>query len=384
LERIFPRAAGSHASPEGYLTVIQSKSAVLKSLPPIAAVPLRTGVNSLRALVKELQIVLAHIAAKRDALASAYYLIVCGQFAREHRAVLRGKIAYLNADYAKKTSIARLRRNIHRLEKGLIMRPRRAIFAEDYIVETVRDFKHACDGIVDEAERVWARDVLRFYFTVVGSSRKIEFARQLFEAGTSKNGGGHCLPYTSAQRVQSTVSYSELLTLFQQRRSTRWFLPRSVSRHLVEKAVFAASFAPSACNRQPFHYIVIQDTARATAIGKLAGGTVGFAENIQCLIVSVGDLSSYIEERDRHLIYIDTSLANMQLMLAFETLGLSTCAINWPDIGSAEQAVSRELQLNGHERVIMLMAVGYADPDGGIPYSQKKPSEMLIHWDAEA
>jgi len=30
-------------------------------------------------------------------------------------------------------------------------------------------------------------------------------------------------------------------------------------------------------------------------------------------------------------------LAAMQLMLAFETLGLSTCSINWPDIEIAEK-----------------------------------------------
>jgi hypothetical protein len=29
------------------------------------------------------------------------------------------------------------------------------------------------------------------------------------------------------------------------------------------------------------------------------------------------------------------------------------------------------------ERVVMLIAVGYADPNGGIPYSQKKSLDVL-------
>ena len=92
----------------------------------------------------------------------------------------------------------------------------------------------------------------------------------------------------------------------------------------------------------------------------------------------VGDLSAYPGERDRHLIYIDGSLAAMQLMLAFETLGLSTCSINWPDVEAAEQKLEKLLDLKPYERPIMLLSVGYAQDKGGIPYSQKKDAQVLI------
>ncbi|MNC23920.1 Nitroreductase family protein [compost metagenome] len=68
----------------------------------------------------------------------------------------------------------------------------------------------------------------------------------------------------------------------------------------------------------------------------------------------------------------------MQLMLALETLGLSTCPINWPDIEERERMLSDKIGLSYHERPIMLLAVGYADPVGGIPYSQKKIEQELI------
>ena len=96
------------------------------------------------------------------------------------------------------------------------------------------------------------------------------------------------------------------------------------------------------------------------------------------IIAVVGDLSSYPAERDRHVIYIDGSLVTMQLMLALETLGLSTCAINWPDVENREQKLDKLLNLNKYERTIMLLAVGYADPQGGIPFSQKKNSLDLV------
>ena len=114
------------------------------------------------------------------------------------------------------------------------------------------------------------------------------------------------------------------------------------------------------------------------AAASLAMGTVGFAENIPALAVVVGDLSCYQEYRDRHLIYIDASLAAMQFMLALETLGLSTCPINWPDIEVREQKMQKLLNLPAFQRPVMLIAIGYADPEALIAYSQKKDVEQLI------
>ena len=131
--------------------------------------------------------------------------------------------------------------------------------------------------------------------------------------------------------------------------------------------------APSACNRLPYRFLYTDERQKVTKLAGFAGGTVGFVEGIPSLIVVIGDLSAYPLERDRHCIYIDSSLATMQLMLALETMGLSTCPINWPDIEFREQLMQKELGLEDYERPIMLLAVGYADPAGGVPYSQKKP-----------
>jgi len=139
-----------------------------------------------------------------------------------------------------------------------------------------------------------------------------------------------------------------------------------------------ATLAPSACNRQPYSFYVSENKDKAVQIAKCAGGTSGWANNIPCTIVILGDLSAYPKEHDRHLIYIDGSLAAMQLMLAFETLGLSTCPINWPDVEKAEEEMGKLLGLKPYERPIMLLAVGYAQDKGGIPYSQKKVANVLI------
>jgi nitroreductase len=109
-------------------------------------------------------------------------------------------------------------------------------------------------------------------------------------------------------------------------------------------------------------------------------GTAGYSHQIPALVVIIGDLSAFEHERDRHVPYIDSSLATMQLMLALETLGLASCPINWPDIEPLEQRMAKRLALKPFERPIMLLALGYPDPEGGIAHSAKKtPAQIQRH-----
>ncbi|MDZ7901618.1 MAG: nitroreductase family protein [Rheinheimera sp.] len=185
-------------------------------------------------------------------------------------------------------------------------------------------------------------------------------------------------PKPYGARVRADISYPEFLKLCQQRCSTRNFLAKPVEQSILEQAVSAAAQAPSACNRQPFRYIAALSLAMLGKLAALPMGTVGYAHNIPAILAVVGDLSAYPLERDRHVIYIDASLANMQLMLALETLGLASCAINWPDIENYELKIGQLLALKPFERVVMLIAVGYQDPDGLVPHSEKKtPAEQF-------
>lgn len=91
----------------------------------------------------------------------------------------------------------------------------------------------------------------------------------------------------------------------------------------------------------------------------------------------MGNLDAYFDERDRHTIYIDASLASMAFILALETLGLSSCGINWPDIEARERKMETRLTLKKHQRALMLMAVGYPDPEGMVAFSEKRSLEQL-------
>ena len=310
-----------------------------------------------------------------------YYFIFDFQYHREQQATLAGKNTYQANEGVFEKSSALLRRNTHRLEKGLIMVPRKPIFAESYILETVQCFSHCLQqGSINSPELKWAQDVLARYFESVEHTSIIKKANNIFENLPLVDDKTllQSVPYLHSERVTSNIDSQSLHQLFKQRRSTRWFEDKPVDIQIIKQAVEMASQAPSACNRQPFQFYTITDAIKASEIAAIPMGTKGFAENIQALLVIVGDLSFYPKERDRHVIYIDGGLVAMQLMLAFESLGLSTCPINWPDIELYEKQMDKALSLEKHQRPIMLMAVGYGKKEGGIPFSQKKSAEQLI------
>ncbi len=311
-------------------------------------------------------------------LASLYYCLFDRSFDREHLAVLRGQLAFKASNLHPADSSPLLRRNVHRLEKGLLMRPQRPVFAEDYIAETVEIFvKASVQPDFSATELGWAHDVLQRYFSTVSHTALVSAAYQHFQT-TQVSAGGTKVPFSHQQLAGTTVTYADFLQLCQRRHSVRWFDGRAPERSDIVRAITAAAQAPSACNRQPFSFRLFYGQ-QAHAIAELAMGTVGFASNIPALLVVVGDLSAYKETRDRHLIYIDASLAAMQLMLALETLGLASCPINWPDIEVREARMQEALELDEFERPVMLIAAGYADPAGLVAYSEKKPAELLLH-----
>ena len=94
----------------------------------------------------------------------------------------------------------------------------------------------------------------------------------------------------------------------------------------------------------------------------------------------IGQLRSFEFERDRHLIYIDASLAIMGFLLALETFNLSSCTMNFSDVEARERKLQKRLGLEIDERPIMLIAIGHPLPDGMVPHSAKKTIDTIRTW----
>jgi nitroreductase len=314
------------------------------------------------------------------ARSSLYFRFAGDEFNREVDAMSSGIREY-EATAGSGRDLYFLRRHIHMLEKGLTMQPRRETFALDYIGRTVASYKLlvSADGVVraSSEEISWMRSVLADYFDATASAGNTKISRLRtdfldFEAsGDSAAPSAPRGPHAPSVDLPS-VDIDDLSSLAQRRKSVRWFTDRPVDREIVDRAVLVGAEAPTACNRQPYRFEIFDDAESIAKLSAIPMGTRGFNHQIPGLIVVVGDLSAFFDPRDRHLIYVDSCLAAMGVLLGLEAQGVASCCINWPDIPEKEAAMARLLGLKDHERVIMLMAYGYAASESLVPYSAKK------------
>ena len=320
-------------------------------------------------------------------LAGLYYTIFNHCFIHEQMAILAGRLAYNKSLLSPNGSIALLRRNVHRIEKGIIMRPRRVPFALDYIEETVNAFVLSRSmSSIDSSELRWASDVLSEYFSICSSSSEsLCNLRAIFNSAaiTPFENTELQIPYKRDLSSPSPVDLDSLMALAIRRRSVRWFLKNPVPRSMIEGAIELAGLGPSACNRQPFEFRVFDDAELVQKIIRIPFGLAGYGHNVPCIIVIVGKYRNYFSERDRHLIYIDSSLAAMGLLFGLEAQGLSSCCVNWPEVDDQNILMSGLLHLDSDERPTMLIAIGFPDPDGLVPRSTKKSLSFMRRYNFE-
>lgn len=315
----------------------------------------------------------------RSRILTMLYFFLTGTFYREQRAVLCGLAEYHELEEQREAPRHRIIRNVHRIEKGLSMRDRRPVFAESYIGEVVGDLVMAWDPETDDEQLRWAVDVVSEYFEVVDRTNPISEAESEFTGFLSEieYSPGNRVPFPRRDLGETPVSPEAMAELAVRRTSTRWFEQRDVPREKVDEALEVAIQSPSACNRQSYEYRLYDDPELIDEIASLAIGASGYKDNIPCLAVIVGKQRAYFNDRDKHVIYIDASLSAMAFQFALETQGLASCCINWPAIPRNEKRMEELLDLDCDESVVMLMAVGYPDPDGMIPQSEKKRIELI-------
>ena len=267
--------------------------------------------------------------------------------------------------------IHNLRRNTHRIEKGLAHPNPRKVFGRAYIQETVDLFRAAYDcPSSDRGTIEWSDAVLAKYFLHCEHEAEIAVAHAKFKAVGAPNAKPGNVPYVITRRPETDVTYDGLLNLSRRRTSVRKYQEKKVSRELISRALDIALQAPSACNRQAFRFRFYNDIELAHKISQVPGGVSGYL--VPSIVVLTGRYCAYFEERDFNAPVIDASLVAMGFMLALETLALSSVCINWPNLVDREKQLRTLIDLDKDEFVVMMIGVGYPADDVCVPYSQKK------------
>jgi len=171
------------------------------------------------------------------------------------------------------------------------------------------------------------------------------------------------------------VSPESLLALLKGRRSIRRYRPDPVPQEMVMQLLEAGRWAPSASNRQPWDFIVVEDEAVRRRVAQHAAYTFirwAHVEQAPLLIVLCGNARNPIY---RQFLHEDVGLAGSQIMLQAAALGLGTCWIG----GLDRKAIGDILKIPGHIEVVGLLTVGFPDEDPEPP--SRKPLEKIAHYD---
>ena len=213
----------------------------------------------------------------------------------------------------------------------------------------------------------------------------------------------------------------DVLEAIQERRSTRVFLRRPLARETMERLLNFAAQAPSAINLQPWELTVVSGEEKERLCRLLVKRMREM--NISCGPGAKRPLPEYFVERERGLLNVmlpalpkvtpfqdfvnegscnfygapaavimtldevfssarltDIGIIVGYLVLAAHALGLGTCPIGL--ITAFEDDIREELSIPEEKRVVLGVAVGYADPDAPLnrTRSTRASLEELVKW----
>jgi len=159
-----------------------------------------------------------------------------------------------------------------------------------------------------------------------------------------------------------------LLDLLKHRKSVRDFLDKPIEREKIMMCLEAARVAPSACNSQPWKFIVVDDRELKNKLCDTAFSGIywvnSFCKTAPVLVAVVSEKSKFLARiggmfRGTKYYLIDIGIACEHFVLQAEDLGLGTCWIGWFD----EQAVKSILNVPRSKKIDILIALGYYDRD---------------------
>lgn len=169
------------------------------------------------------------------------------------------------------------------------------------------------------------------------------------------------------------------------RRSIRKYKNDAVEKEKIIQVLEAARLAPSACNAQPWRFIVVEDAAlRASIFEKGLNNIVvanKWAKDAPVIIavcsktqIAVHNIAEKIQGVEYHL--IDIGIASEHLVLKAEELGLGTCYIGWFN----GKQIKKILNLPNSYKVECLITLGYPDESIELKPSPRKKLEEIVEF----
>jgi nitroreductase len=171
----------------------------------------------------------------------------------------------------------------------------------------------------------------------------------------------------------------ELLEALLHRRSIRKYSNKKVDLKTFEKIIEYGMYAPSAVNKQPWHFIIFNNSDTISAITKVHPNASMLNE------ASGGILICYDEKLQHDEGYgpIDCSAATQNMLLAAHGLGLGACWIGIYPRQNRIDALCKLFNLPEHVVPFAVISVGYANEEKRQPNRFKQDRIHRENWHIE-
>jgi len=168
----------------------------------------------------------------------------------------------------------------------------------------------------------------------------------------------------------------EFKDLIEKRYSVRGYQLKEVEEEKLEKVLDAARQAPTAVNKQPFRFIVVETKGREDELKRIYPAD-WFSEAPLVICACAVKSESWTRRDGRNYVEVDTAIAMDHLILAATELGLGTCWIAAFDVDAAREV----LKVPDDVEPLLFTPLGYsaAQPRG---MGRKELGELVRygHW----
>jgi len=173
------------------------------------------------------------------------------------------------------------------------------------------------------------------------------------------------------------MNFTELVKI---RQSTRKYASTAVEIDLINKCIEAARLAPSACNAQPWKFIIINDFTLKNKVAEhisdvLMNKFVYDAAVLVTIVIEKPTITSWIGEKvkNREFPLIDIGIAAEHFCLQATELGIGTCMIGWFN----EKPIKKLLSIPLNKRIGLIISMGYSTPDYPVRLKIRKPIDVM-------
>jgi nitroreductase len=155
------------------------------------------------------------------------------------------------------------------------------------------------------------------------------------------------------------------LELVQSRQSDRAYQDRPVENEKIERILEAVHLAPSACNAQPWKFVVVTDHEKRMQIADATASKIlamnHFTKQAPVQIVVIEENANFTSTvggwaTNKYYPHIDLGIAAAHITLAAADEGLGSCIIGWCD----EKKVQKALDIPKNKRVMLVILLGYS------------------------